>query len=189
VQHGQNLQMKTELKAKLIQHINRKQGEQGFTLVELLVVIIIIGILAAIALPNFLGQSAKAKQTEAKQNIGIVNRYQAVYRYQNQQFGSSFDILGVGSLTGATGNATTREYNYALVSATNSATIIATARDGALKAYSGGNDLYTNTSNQSVIISVLCEAIVPGTTTAVAPTVSATAAPSCPVTGYTQLGS
>ena len=58
--------MRTELKAKFIQHLNHKQSEKGFTLVELLVVIIIIGILAAIALPNFLNQSAKAKQTEAR---------------------------------------------------------------------------------------------------------------------------
>jgi type IV pilus assembly protein PilA len=181
--------MKTELKAKLIQQIDRQQSTQGFTLVELLVVIIIIGILAAIALPNYLNQGAKAKQTEAKQNIGITNRYQTAYRYQNQQFASSFDLLSIGTLASANGNAVTKNYNYTLSSATDSATIIATAQDGALKAYSGGSDRYTNTAAQSVISNVICEAIAPSTTTAVAPTISTTAPPTCPATGYIQLSS
>ena len=50
--------------------LNRKKGrnllEKGFTLVELMIVIVIVGILSSVALPNFLSQTSKAKATEAK---------------------------------------------------------------------------------------------------------------------------
>ena len=56
----------TSLNSKLqLALINRKKGrnliEKGFTLVELMIVIVIVGILSAVALPNFLNQTAKAK--------------------------------------------------------------------------------------------------------------------------------
>lgn len=59
------------LALRLIQRLKRKQARtpNAFTLVELLVVVAIVGILSAVALPNFLSQTDKAKATEAKTNI------------------------------------------------------------------------------------------------------------------------
>ena len=61
----------TSLNSKLqLAILNRKKGrnliEKGFTLVELMIVIVIVGILSSVALPSFLGQAGKAKITEAQ---------------------------------------------------------------------------------------------------------------------------
>ena len=56
----------------MINAVRGKEREQGFTLVELLIVILIVGILAAVAIPLYLGYTKDAKLAEGKALLGSV---------------------------------------------------------------------------------------------------------------------
>ncbi len=83
--------------------IKSLQGQKGFTLIELMIVVAIIGILAAIAIPNFLSYQAKARQSEAKVNLSGVYVSQVAFYGERGGFGGFSQI---GYQLGAVSNGT-----------------------------------------------------------------------------------
>lgn len=69
------------------------RNQKGFTLIEIMIVVAIIGILAAISIPNFLRYQAKSRQSEAKINLGGIFVAQTSYFGEQSTFGS-FDRIG-----------------------------------------------------------------------------------------------
>lgn len=140
--------MKTDFKAKLIQHLANKRGEEGFTLIELLVVIIIIGILAAIALPSFLNQAAKARQSEGSTYVGTLNRSQQAFYVENARFAKDMTELKAGVPTD------TDSFKYSSTGDTGQATNLADTKAAALKSFKGQVKLNTTTQQADAVLCI-----------------------------------
>jgi len=68
--------------------------------------VVLIGILSAIALPSFLNQANKARESEGRTYIGSLNRAQQAYYLENKAFSTSLEPLGLGI------SAETESYTY-----------------------------------------------------------------------------
>ncbi|MBR6318208.1 MAG: type II secretion system protein [Fibrobacter sp.] len=64
----------------------------GFTLIEIMVVIVILGVLAAVGIPKLFGMKAKAKAAEVPTAAGTYIHLQEVYLHNNHDIGSWRDI-------------------------------------------------------------------------------------------------
>ncbi|KPK99977.1 MAG: hypothetical protein AMJ90_09075 [candidate division Zixibacteria bacterium SM23_73_2] len=101
---------------------------KGFTLIELMIVVVIIGILAALAIPRFMRATTKSKQSEAKQILKQVYVMERAYRQEKDTYcengssasaGGAFNTLGVEIMTNS-------RYTYSIVADSNSFTATAT---------------------------------------------------------------
>ena len=66
----------------------------GFTLIEVMVVIVILGILAALVVPRVLSRPDEARAVAAKQDLAVISQALKLYRLDNQRYPSAEQGLG-----------------------------------------------------------------------------------------------
>ncbi|MFQ6032407.1 MAG: type IV pilin protein [Candidatus Zixiibacteriota bacterium] len=105
------------------------RSQKGFTLIELMIVVVIIGILAALAIPRFMRATTKSKQSEAKQILKQIYVMERAYKQEYDVYacdgegagaGGSFDAIGVEIMDAA-------RYSYTITADATSFTATATA--------------------------------------------------------------
>lgn len=139
-----------------------KRPQKGFSLVELMIVVAIIGILAALAVPKFQSFQAKARQSEAKNNLSHLYTLQMSYYGDNDTYVAVAKI-GVDACT-ATNEIGFRvtpcnkvRYNY---DSTGGQTFTATATSGSkIQIVAGCADTDVWTINQDKDLKVTKDAV------------------------------
>ena len=114
----------------------KTKKNKGFTLIEVMVVVAIIGILASIAVPNFMNFICKTRQIEAKKNLSILRSCEEAYRAVNDTYGSDLNKIGF-TFSG------TSKYTYMFITSVNSSEFTAHTKG----VINGSDDIWTINQN------------------------------------------
>ncbi|MHB1534167.1 MAG: prepilin-type N-terminal cleavage/methylation domain-containing protein [Acidimicrobiales bacterium] len=119
-----------------------RDKEEGFTLIELMVVLLIIAILMAIAIPTFLGARNTANARSAQSNLSNALIAEQTYWTNNQSFGNPADMTAVEpNLTWATAALGTTPAGNAVLATINATDTTSTIVD--LQAYAKDGNCYS----------------------------------------------
>lgn len=157
----------------------------GFSLIELLITVAIVGILAAIAVPSFAAAVARTRQAEGKAGLAAIHTLEVGYFAEESRFGSLSEIgfvnegagrygyviadgsfvppavdgnTGAGDLNPISGDGGTAFFEFRRISTAMSGP---GSSSGAAKGYGTGNPHYTGSSFEAVAVGSISGAPLP----------------------------
>jgi type II secretory pathway pseudopilin PulG len=168
--------MNINLKIKLLQHCLNKKQNQGFTLTEAVIILLIFGALLILAIPVLLHQEHRIGASEAKSYIGSMNRAQQAYFLESKgKFAKTIKEMYIGI------KEETENYKYYTKVKENAAFNYAIARRPYIKinwfnrktinSYVGAIfPIPTGNKSEFNTIAIICENNQPGSTNPAEPT-------------------
>ncbi len=106
-----------------VEHAVSRRGQGGFSMVELMIVMVIIAILGAIAVPSYQDYTRKARRSDAQTSLMSLRDRQEAYFSNNNTYATDLQLMGYDSAT----NIDSAEGHYTLAAAAGPSGDIATS--------------------------------------------------------------
>jgi len=131
---------------------SRKGNFKGFTLVELVVVLVILGVLVALAVPRFTASATKAKETTFCSNVRTIKSQLELYKMTTGSYPTADSFESFLNDPNYFERAPINPYTGTAFTATDTGTKVGTATLGEFNYNSAGTTTYTITSTPACTI-------------------------------------
>lgn len=127
----------------------------GFSLIEMLVIVVFIGVLSAIAIPSFLNQANKSRESEPRQHLTLFLLRQRIFYHENNYFAETWEELDTKAFQ------PTENYSYELFSTANDGVgLLVNKQKVGLNSFVGGIKAINNKQG-NIFVSAQCKSIKP----------------------------